>query len=82
LLVESLLMLGAGCLTGAVAGIYGQVVLDGYLKHVTGFPVARIATGWRPLEIIGLVAVSALVIAAVPGWLASRVSSALALEDE
>ena len=38
LLVESALMLGAGCVTGAVAGIYGQVVIDGYLAHVTGFP--------------------------------------------
>jgi putative ABC transport system permease protein len=82
LLVESVLMLGAGCLTGAVAGVYGQVVLDGYLKHVTGFPVARIATGGRPLAIFAVVAVSALVIAAVPGWVASRVSPALALEDE
>ena len=35
-------MLGAGCVTGAMAGIYGQVVIDGYLKHVTGFPVASI----------------------------------------
>ena len=55
LFVESALMLSAGCLTGAVAGIYGQVVIDGYLEHVTGFPVADVATGGRPIEISVLV---------------------------
>jgi putative ABC transport system permease protein len=81
LAVEATLMLGAGCLTGAVAGVYGQLVLDGYLRHVTGFPVAPIATGARPFEIFAVVLASALAIVAVPGWLASRVSPALALEE-
>jgi putative ABC transport system permease protein len=82
LLTEAALMLGAGCLTGAVAGIYGQVVIDAYLKHVTGFPLARSLTGFRPLEIFALVMALALAIVAVPGWFASRVSPALALEEE
>jgi putative ABC transport system permease protein len=81
LLLEATLMLGAGCLTGAVAGVYGQLVLDGYLKRVTGFPLSHLATGLRPLEIFALVLVLALAIVATPGWLASRVSPALALED-
>jgi putative ABC transport system permease protein len=81
LLMESTLMLGAGCLTGAVAGIYGQVALDGYLKHVTGFPVASIAASQRPLEILGLVIATVLVIVAVPVWFASRVSPTLALDE-
>jgi putative ABC transport system permease protein len=82
LLVEAALMLGAGCLTGAVAGIYGQVVIDGYLKHVTGFPLAGIVTGARLLEILALVVAVVLMMVAVPGWFASRVPPALALEDE
>jgi putative ABC transport system permease protein len=82
LLTEAVLMLGAGCLTGAAAGIYGQIVIDAYLKHVTGFPLARSLTGVRPLEILAVVIALALVIVAVPGWLASRVSPALALEEE
>jgi putative ABC transport system permease protein len=81
LAVEATLMLAAGCLTGAVAGIAGQLVLDGYLRHVTGFPVARIAAGARPFEIFALVLAAAFAIVAVPGWLASRVSPALALEE-
>jgi putative ABC transport system permease protein len=82
LLLEAALMLGAGCLTGAVAGIYGQVVIDGYLRHVTGFPLASIVTGGRPLEIFALVLAIALTVMAIPGWFASRVSPALALENE
>ena len=81
LLVESALMLGAGCVTGALAGLYGQLVIDGYLQHVTGFPVARLGESARPLEIFALVIVVVLAIVAVPGWLASRVSPTLALNE-
>jgi putative ABC transport system permease protein len=81
LLLEASLMLAAGCLTGAAAGVYGQLVLDGYLRRVTGFPLARVATGVRPIEICLLVLALALAIVAAPGWLASRVRPALALGD-
>jgi len=81
LLLEATLMLGAGCVTGAVAGVYGQLVLDGYLKRVTGFPLAHLATGARPFEIFAFVLALALVLVAAPAWMASRVSPALALED-
>jgi putative ABC transport system permease protein len=81
LLVESALMLSAGCLTGAVAGIYGQVVIDSYLKNVTGFPVASVATGQRPIEIFALVIATVLVIVALPGWRASRIPATFALNE-
>ncbi|MDE3069996.1 MAG: hypothetical protein KGJ43_04640 [Acidobacteriota bacterium] len=82
LLAESALMLGAGCFTGAAAGVFGQAVIDGYLNHVTGFPVAAVGAGLRTVEVLALVMVAALAIAAVPGWFASRVSSTLCLEGE
>jgi putative ABC transport system permease protein len=82
LLVEAALMLGAGCITGALAGIYGQLVIDAYLRHVTGFPVVGVSASFRPLEILALVLGVVLVAVAVPGWLASQVSPALALADE
>jgi putative ABC transport system permease protein len=82
LLLEATLMLGAGCLTGAVAGIYGEVVIDGFLRHITGFPLASILTGTRPLEVFVLVPALAIAIMAIPGWRASRVSPGLALENE
>jgi putative ABC transport system permease protein len=82
LLAESALMLLAGCLTGVVAGIDGQAVINGYLVHSTGFPVAGLDASLRPLEILGLVIAAALLIVAPPAWLASRVSPMLALEGE
>jgi putative ABC transport system permease protein len=81
LFVESVLMLAAGCLTGAVAGIYGQVVIDGYLKHITGFPVAPVGTSGRPIEIFVLVLAAVLLIVLLPGWYASRVPAPLALNE-
>lgn len=81
LFVESALMLSAGCLTGAVAGVYGQIVIDGYLEHVTGFPVAGVATGGRPIEIPLLVIAAVLLIVSLPGWFASRVPATLALNE-
>ncbi len=82
LLIEALLMLSAGCFTGAVAGAYGQVVIDAFLRHVTGFPLASPTAGVRPLEILLLVLVAALAFGAIPGWLAARVRPVLALADE
>jgi putative ABC transport system permease protein len=81
LFVEIFLMLAAGCLTGALAGVYGEFVIDAYLRHVTGFPVASGAIGLRPLEIFLLVIASVLLVAALPGWVASRVRPGLALEE-
>ncbi|MGH2904286.1 MAG: FtsX-like permease family protein, partial [Solirubrobacteraceae bacterium] len=81
LLCESALMLGAGCVTGALAGIYGQLVIDRYLEHVTGFPVASLGASLRPLEIFVLVGAVVLALVALPGWLASRVSPALAFNE-
>ncbi len=81
LLTEAMLMLSAGCVTGAVAGIYGQVIIDGYLKHVTGFPVASLAASLRPFEILALVIATTLIVVAIPGWPSSRVSPTLALDE-
>jgi putative ABC transport system permease protein len=79
--IEVALMLSAGCLTGAILGMYGQLVIDSYLKHVTGFPVAGFATGARLLEIFVAVIASVLAITAIPVWFASRVSPTFALDE-
>jgi putative ABC transport system permease protein len=82
LFMEAALTLSAGCATGVVAGIYGQVVIDRYLKHVTGFPVASLGASWRPLEILAIVVAAVLALVAIPAWFAARVPLALALQDE
>ena len=81
LAIEVALMLSAGCLTGAVLGVYGQLVIDSYLRHVTGFPVAGFATGARPLEIFVAVIACVLALTAIPAWFASRVSPTFALDE-
>jgi putative ABC transport system permease protein len=81
LAIEVALMLGAGCLTGAILGMCGQLVIDSYLKRVTGFPVAGFATGVRPLEIFVGVVVSVFAVTAIPAWFASRVSPTFALDE-
>ncbi len=82
LITESLVILAVACVTGALAGIYGEQVIDDYLRAVTGFPVAPVAFSVRPILIIAVVLACSLAIASAPGWLASRVSPALALEGE
>jgi putative ABC transport system permease protein len=82
LLIEATLMLSAGCITGALAGAYGQVVIDAFLRDVTGFPLASPTAGVRPLEILLLVLAAALALGAIPGWMAARVRPVLALADE
>jgi len=57
-------------------------VVDGYLQHVTAFPVNSITASARPFEIFALVVVCVLAVIALPGWLATRVSPSLALESE
>jgi putative ABC transport system permease protein len=82
LISESLIMLGAGCVTGGVFGLYGEHVIDGYLREATGFPVAGLAVSGRPLFVMAIVLVGALVLVAGPGWVASRAPATLALEAE
>ncbi|HEX5146797.1 MAG TPA: FtsX-like permease family protein [Conexibacter sp.] len=81
LLLEAGVVLGAGCLTGALAGVYGQVVIDRYMVTVTGFPVASTLAGWATVQIVALVIVAALVVVAIPGWFAARVPPQLGLQD-
>ena len=81
LLLESTLLLSAGCLTGALVGLYGQVVIDGYLRGVMGFPIVTLTAGPRPLELLALVLAVVLALVSIPGFLAARVAPTLALEE-
>ncbi len=77
LLWESCMLLGAGCSIGAAFGLYGQLVLIHALVSVTGFPV--VFSIGIPVAIISFVTVTmiALVVVALPGYLAAQVKPAL-----
>jgi putative ABC transport system permease protein len=81
ILLESLVLLGVGCLTGALFGLYGQQLADRALAHVINFPVVYSVGAITALTSLSLVTASALAILAIPGWFASSVPASLALQD-
>jgi putative ABC transport system permease protein len=81
ILLESLLLLGVGCLTGAIFGLYGQQLADRALAQTINFPVVYSVTALTALWSLALMTATALAILAVPGWLASSVPASLALQD-
>jgi putative ABC transport system permease protein len=81
ILLESLVLLGVGCVSGAVFGLYGQQLLDRALANVINFPVVHSVAVPAALLSLVVVAAAAVAIVAVPGYLAAGVSPAVALED-
>lgn len=81
ILLESLILLSVGCLTGAVFGLYGQQLADHALASTVNFPIVYTVTMLSALESISLVIAAALMILALPGYLAASVPAALALQD-
>lgn len=76
LMVESGVLLGAGCVAGAAFGLVGQVLLSRALETITGFPVFYSAAGLTAVAILCLVTAVAMAMLAIPGWLAVRVRAA------
>jgi putative ABC transport system permease protein len=81
LLIESGLLLGGGCSIGAVLGLFGQLLLTHALAVVTGFPVVYSLGALAAISNFGLVTVVALIILAVPGYLAACVRPSIILQD-
>jgi putative ABC transport system permease protein len=81
ILFESTLLLGAGCTTGALFGLYGQHLADSALAHTINFPVAHTLDPLPAIASLGLAVATALVVLALPGYLAAGVPAGLALQD-
>jgi putative ABC transport system permease protein len=77
LLWESGLLLGTGCSIGAVFGLYGQLLLSHALVSVTGFPVVYSIGILEAIVSLAIVTAIALVVVALPGYLAAEVKPAL-----
>jgi putative ABC transport system permease protein len=81
ILLECLLLLSVGCLSGAVFGLYGQQLADRALARVIDFPVVYSIAPLTTIGSIALVTAAALAILAIPGYLAASVPAAVALQD-
>jgi putative ABC transport system permease protein len=81
ILLESLLLLGVGCATGAVFGLYGQQLADRALAEAVNFPIVYSTSAFTVLAALGLMIAAALAILAIPSYLATRAPATLALQD-
>jgi putative ABC transport system permease protein len=81
ILLESLLLLGAGCVTGALFGLYGQHLADRALAQTINFPLAHSLSPLPALASLGVVIAAALAVLALPGYLATGVPASVALQE-
>ncbi len=81
ILLESVLLVGAGCLIGAIFGLYGQELADRALAQTINFPIVYSITALSVLSSLALMTLTVLVILTVPSWRAASVPPALALAD-
>ena len=81
ILLESVLLVGVGCVSGAIFGLYGQQLLDRALANVIGFPVVYSFGGLVAVTSFAIVTVASVVIVALPGYFATGVPPAVALQD-
>jgi putative ABC transport system permease protein len=81
MLLESVLLVGVGCLTGTVFGLYGQQLADRALANTINFPVTSSVPALTALQSLVLVVAVAAAILAIPGYAAASVPAALAFQD-
>jgi putative ABC transport system permease protein len=73
LLWEGAILLGVGCLTGALFGVYGQLLMSHALASVTGFPISFGVEAFVALSTFALVSAGAVGVVSVAGYLVVRV---------
>jgi putative ABC transport system permease protein len=81
LLLEASVVITAGCLTGAVAGVWAHAQIDRYLRLVSGFPAPFTPAIWQGLGQVGLILAGTLLALALPGSIAAEAPPRLALND-
>jgi putative ABC transport system permease protein len=81
LLLESTIVLGAGCAVGALAGVCGHALASRWLRLKTGFP-APFALGLGHVAVtFALLAALALAVIALPGLAAARAPAHTSLQE-
>jgi putative ABC transport system permease protein len=81
IVLESFLLVGVGCTTGAIFGLLGQQLLDHALSTVINYPVVSSLGFVGAIVSLALVTAAAVIIVAAPGYFAADVPAALALQD-
>ncbi len=81
LLLESMIVLGFGCAIGAILGVYGHLLASRWLKLTTGFSAPFSLGAPQVILDVALVGGIGLIVIALPGFAAARVSSRLALQE-
>jgi putative ABC transport system permease protein len=81
IVLESFLLVGVGCATGAIFGLLGQQLLDHALSSVINYPVVSSLGIIDAVISLALVTAAAVVMVAAPGYFAAKVPAALALQD-
>lgn len=81
LLLESMIVLGFGCMIGAILGVYGHILARRWLTLTTGFSAPFSLGASQVLVDIAFVAGIGLIVIALPGLAAARVSSRVALQE-
>lgn len=81
LAVESGILFGTGCLAGAAAGVFGQVLLSRGLEVISGFPViVSVRAGVAALGFVAVTVVAMLVVA-IPGLFVARSRPSASVDD-
>jgi putative ABC transport system permease protein len=73
LLWEGAILLGVGCSTGAIFGVYGQLLMSHALASVTGFPTSFNVEALVALSTFALVGAGAVIVVSLAGYLMVRV---------
>lgn len=80
MLLESAVVLGVGCLVGALIGIYGHALASRALIRITGFPAPFSLDGSELGVTLALLAGIAMAVIALPGLSAARVQPKVSLQ--
>lgn len=82
LLAESGCLLVTGSAVGALLGLYGHLLASRWLKLDGGFPAPFSFGAGQMFGYFALVCAIALVVVAIPGFAAARVSARVALDEQ
>ncbi|MFL5817140.1 MAG: FtsX-like permease family protein [Conexibacter sp.] len=80
LMIETGIVLLAGCFAGAIAGTYGHYLGGRWLEQTTSFPAPWSWSLAAILPVCALIAGVALVVTAIPGFLAAQPRARLAID--